>query len=101
MFIFHLSHNRQDLLNVKQPVLFAKGNLSKSIIVYVIVQLALCPITYISIGVVRRRISNSMQIIAQGKTKCIQYPPWRMMTRKHITTKMSFMLVGHTKFTPD
>lgn len=31
----------------------------------------------------------------------VQYLLWRVMTGRHVTAELSFMLVGHTKFAPD
>ena len=31
----------------------------------------------------------------------VQYLLWRVMTGRHMTAELSFMLVGHTKFAPD
>ena len=47
-----------------------------------------------------------MLTIVQHKTKnfnnaTIQYMMWRVMTGKQESIQLSFMLVGHTKFSPD
>ena len=40
--------------------------------------------------------------VAQNKNNpTIQYLMWRVMTARHASVELSFMLVGHTKFSPD
>ena len=52
-----------------------------------------------------RAQSIYMQIIAQAKIRImllyIHYLIWRVMTGRHTSVELPFMLVGHTKFSPD